>query len=101
MEISVPGYEPVTVTDCRARNAILSGLVQNSEYKVTVLVYATDSSIKTYFLTIKTPIDVTKVDETPVPETINVLKEGDLPTEEQPTAKPRSKRAGLVGMKLV
>ena len=101
MEISVPGYEPVTVTDCRARNAVLSGLVQNSEYKVTVLVYATDSSIKTYFLTIKTPIDVTKVDETPVPETINVLKEGDLPTEEQPTAKPRSKRAGLVGMKLV
>lgn len=101
MEISIPGYDPVVVTDCRARNAVITGLVQNSEYKVSVLVHGTDSSIKTYFLTITTPPDTTKVDETPLPEQINVLKSGDLPTPEEPAKKPTNKRAGLVGMRLV
>ena len=101
MEISIPGYDPITITDCKARNAVISGLTQNSEYKVTALVYATDSTIKTYFLTITTPIDTTKVDETPTAGRINLLKEGELPTPEKPAAKPKSKRAGLVGMKLI
>lgn len=110
MEISIPGYEPVVVKDCKARNAVITGLTQNSEYKVTALVHATDSTVKTYFLTIVTPIDTERVDETPTPENINVLKTNDeakdtvasapITPSEQPN-KPNSKRAGLVGMRLI
>ena len=71
--------EDVVVTDCKARTATYPGLVQNSEYKVTVMAYGTDGSIKTYFLTIVTPEDGN--DASPTPEKIN-------------------KRNGLVGMRL-
>ncbi len=112
LELSISGYPSVIITDCKARNAVISGLVQNSEYKVTALVHATDSTVKTYFLTIKTPIDTKRIDETPTPERINLLKSSDSPDlsksanqkpvedPEKPN-KPNSKRAGLVGMRLI
>ena len=76
---SIPAKEDVVITDCKARTAVFPGLVQNSEYKVTVMAYGTDGSIKTYFLTIVTPEDGN--DASPTPEKIN-------------------KRNGLVGMRL-
>jgi hypothetical protein len=76
---SIPAKEDVVVTDCKARTVTYPGLVQNSEYKVTVMAYGTDGSIKTYFLTIVTPEDGN--DASPTPEKIN-------------------KRNGLVGMRL-
>lgn len=79
MVFSIPGKKDVVVEDCKARFVEFPGLVQNSEYKVTVLCYGTDGSIKTYFLTIVTPED--GKDKSPTPEKIN-------------------KRNGLVGMRL-
>lgn len=76
---SIPAKEDIIITDCKARNTTFPGLVQNSEYKVSVMAYGTDGSIKTYYLTINTPEDGN--DNSPTPEKIN-------------------KRAGLVGMRL-
>ena len=52
--IKTPGHEDVVITDCKTTGCVIEGLENNSEYHLTILVYARDGSIRTFRLTGKT-----------------------------------------------
>ena len=69
MELFIPTKPTVTITDCHATEAYFEGLYPNSEYKMTITLYAIDGTLQRYYLTFTT---INSPDnEAPQPEKIN------------------------------
>lgn len=69
MTLYIPTKEKVDVTDCHATEAFINGLYPNSEYKLTISLYALDGTVSNYFLTFTTKDS--EDNEAPQPEKIN------------------------------
>lgn len=69
MELFIPTKVPVIIDDCHATEAYITGLYPNSEYKLTITVYATDGTIQRYYLSFKTKNS--EKNQAPQPEKIN------------------------------
>lgn len=70
--VKTPGHKDVEITDCKTTGCVIEGLENNSEYHLTILVYAKDGSIKTFRLTGKT-LDC-ETNEAPQPKATTAAK---------------------------
>lgn len=69
MELYIPTKDVVTITDCHATEAWFPGLYPNSNYKLTITVYATDGTLQRYYLDFTTKNS--EKNQAPQPEKIN------------------------------
>lgn len=72
MILSIPTKDDVVITDCHDVEAYFPGLYPNSEYTMTIRLWATDGTLQVYYLTFTTPNS--EDNEAPQPEKINKAK---------------------------
>ena len=82
MELYIPTKKPVIVNDCHATEAYIEGLYPNSDYKLTITLYAIDGTLQRYYLRFTTKND--PANKAPQPTDIgSILVENTTPVVDE------------------